>query len=198
MLRLHAEGASNREIAEAIGICHGSVGAWLDDAGLEGRGGYGSRAKRKRSTAPRQATVIADAAAAAAAIGNITRSAPPQDRGQAYEHMQGRLHQISKLADTLARGVPGGESPAATLAAVVRLERDLAEGLADLIPPEQIDPANDPANLEAAAEVRAKLQRLVEVAEDQFRCASCGNSPYPQRPAKIREPNEPEKKEPSQ
>ena len=46
-----------------------------------------------------------------------------------------------------------------------------------------VDPSNDPHSLQAAAEVRERLERLVEAAETQFRCCNCGQSPYAKQSA---------------
>jgi cysteine synthase len=75
-------------------------------------------------------------------------------------------------------GAKDGTSSMAEYKAAVEIARDLAARIVELTPRDPSDPSKDPANLEAAADVRARLTLLVEAQEKIFRCATCGGNPY--------------------
>jgi len=183
MRRLYAKGSSNREIGEVIGVSHATIKTWLAEDGLEGNGGHGARAKRKRVSKDTAEAAFAEAAAAgeeiARRVGLVTGEEAAHDAASAHEHQRERLQQVSRLADLLAQGVAAGEANPATLAAVMKLEQDAAERVVVLAPRTPQDPARDPHNIKAVDETRQKLARLVERHEQEFRCAHCGQSPYP-------------------
>jgi hypothetical protein len=175
MLKLHRAGASNREIAEALGVTHATIKAWLGDAGLEANGGHGPRLTRRRLRSRGTKAVSPEAAETKARLIMVANGTPPRDRSTAYEHKMARVAQISALADTVAHGVATGQSTPATLAAVMKLEQVSLRDLAALAPPPPPDPESD---IKAAEIVRRKFALLVDAAEREARCKHCGRNPF--------------------
>lgn len=172
---LHRQGGSTREIAEDVGVSHVTVGQWLAEMGLDPNGGHGERKARKRRSPGAAAGAIADATNA---LASFVDGRQLFDRATALQQLSKRLAQISTLASQLGAGVPSGEANASAFATVVKLERELAAGIVELEPPAPPDPDSDPTNLQAAADLRAKVGRLVETARSKARCVHCGANPF--------------------
>jgi transposase len=175
MLALHSEGASARELAEDLGVNHGTILAWLRDAGLEPNGGQGARKGRKR---------MGPDAAAAAMLEKQKRLAEMEIPHPSTDipSMLADLHQQLAEAHAFVRyhreATKNGTSSMGDYDRAMVIAERLASRIAELTPKGAVDPATDPSNLEAAAEVRHRLTMLVEAAERVFRCKACGNSPY--------------------
>jgi len=175
MLAMHRDGASSREIAEAIGLTHPTIAAWLQDAGLKPNGGAGARNGRRRKEPDGPAPELAEAAREIVEVG----SAPlPRDRATALAHVQARLRMASKLIEQQAAGLPTGASNPATLVKLGQWERELRSEIAELTPHAAPDPATDPTILEAAAEVRRQIESQVREAEENSTCIHCGKNPF--------------------
>jgi hypothetical protein len=175
MLDMHGRGASSREIGEALGMSHHTIGEWLRDAGLTPNGGHGTRKGRKRHEAEGPAAELADMAREVAAV----TSAPlPRNREEALAHVQARLAMAAKLIEQQARGLPTGSTNPATLVKLGQWERELRAEIAELTPRTNPDPEHDPANVEAAAAVRTEIESLAEAVERSLVCAHCGRNPF--------------------
>lgn len=185
MIAMHRDGASAREIADALGVDHRTVRTWLRDAGLEPNGGGGKRASRKRPEPDAATNAIADAHADLDALGS---GPPPRDRKGAVAHISRRLEQISLLADMLGKQAEDGNANPQQLATAVKLEVELASRIVELTPADVPDPDKDPTNLDAAATVRRRFEKLVVACEERERdtgkCRACGQA----LPLKPQEP----------
>lgn len=175
MLAMHRDGASAREIAEALGLNHGTIAGWLEDAGLVPNGGSGARKSRRR--------ILPDAAAAAAteahqALAKLSLVPSAEEVPDAVATL--RMHQACarEIRELEFERLKQGTTSVVSVDKAMSLEERIAVRIHELTPREPIDPEIDPTNLEAAAEVRSKLLRLVEAAERTFECGACGKTPY--------------------
>lgn len=175
MMALHREGKSAREIAEGLGISHGAVTQWLKDSGLVPNGGQGPRNGRARKEPNGAGQIIA---ATEQALAELKAGPLPTDRAGAVEYLRVRLGQVSALAQQFGALARSGSTGMADFVGAVKLEQSLAAQIAELSPREVHDPQTDPANVEAATDVRRRLEGLVEAAERNFKCACCGGDPY--------------------
>jgi hypothetical protein len=147
----------------------------LEDAGLEANGGQGDRKKRKRSPPD---------AAAAKLLDQQKRLAEMQipDPSRDLATMLGDLHEQLAEAYAFVRyhrdAVKAGTSNMGDYDKAMTIAERLATRIAELTPSAPVDPANDPSNVEAAAQLRRKFGRLIEKAEAGFICLSCGGDPY--------------------
>lgn len=174
MLELHAAGASARQIAEDVGLSDRAVRNWLADKGLEANG-RGGKPRVKPKPRPEPETLEAAQQAAAALI---EPTPVGSDRQSALQLVTARLSFVRSLIDRLAPAVQLDEYPASAWGQLVRLEGELATRVAELAPAEAPDPESDPANVDAAAMVRAKLARIVAAQEQDARCVHCGRAPF--------------------
>lgn len=187
MIAMHRDGASAREIADALGVDHRTVRTWLRDAGLEPNGGAGKRTSRKRPEPDAATSALADTASDLAEFGS---GPPPRDRAGALAHLGRRLSQISTLADMLGEQAKSGDANPQQLATAVKLESELASRIVELTPADVPDPDKDPTNLDAAATVRRRFEKLVVACEERERdtgkCRACGQvlPLKPQEPAR--------------
>lgn len=175
MCAMHAEGASSREIAEALGMNHGSIQKWLRDAGLEPNGGQGSRKKRKRMPPDAATKALLEAQRR---LAEVEIPAATTDIPSMLQALHVDLARARRLVHLHQLGNEKGTSTVQQLKAAMEIERDFAARIVELTPREAADPAKDPANLGAAKETRDKLLGLVEAQERLFVCASCGRNPY--------------------
>ena len=171
MLELYRGGGSAREIGEVLGVSHRTVTVWLREAGLEAHGGTGARKSRRRPELSQEAAAIVDAAAAAVGPSPRNQLEALEDARETHERVKRLLAKAIAIAET-------GTGKASDVALYVRLVNEQDIAIKALTPPEAVDPDVDPANLEAAARVRAKVEGLVATAEAAFRCSECGRSPY--------------------
>lgn len=169
---LHAKGCSDREIGEAVGVSHATVADWRVAIGLVANANPAGPRSRRRPPAPPTAVRV-DAAQAAEVLSEDLSALAPA------EQVSRRLATVRALVTRLEKPVERDEYPATSYAQLVALETRLTSSLAELTPAAPVDPETDPANEEMADGVRAKLARLVSVAESSFRCHRCGESPYP-------------------
>lgn len=187
IVELAASGKTDSEIARALG---GKVTR---------QGIRKHRLKRQPSLAtkstvapPRTATASPATKAQGATISHAsTISAAaniPPDVARALEPLPdlaglvdivSRLEMTRTLLDEMAPKLITGEVNASLWVQLGRFEADLAEKVMALTPTPPPDPEHDPVNATAAARVRAKLEVAIKSAEKDFRCASCGKSPYP-------------------
>ena len=165
MKAMHAKDGSAREIADALGVDHGTICRWLRDAGLKPRGGAGRREKR-----PRVPIAAATATASAEAL-----LALPRDDAEALaggvESKRKRLAQIQQSLDSATSGLKDGSFPMTVFSALSREEQKYLVDLAQLEPPKAMDPESDPTNLAEAELVERRLRVLIEDAEKNARKA---------------------------
>ena len=171
---LHAEGASDREIADIIGVHFSSVAEWRRSLGLPTVGVTGPRAGRQRIlTTPE----VRHAAAEAAERLVEAREVAPAGEGS-LEVLARRLASVQASLDRLGPAVERDEYPSSQFRSLGAYERELVAAIAELTPPTSPDPERDPTNVEAADLLRARLARLVSVAEASSRCSHCGQRPF--------------------
>lgn len=162
MTAMHAEGASAREMAESLGLNHGTILVWLRDLGLEPNGGQGSRRTRIRRNPDEAAAAAADAHRALARLSVVPPGAELGDSLSALRHHQTIAR---RLVEYHFKRANEGHTAVGDLDKAMNLEDRIATRIAELTPVAPADPETDPGNLEAAAEVRARFARLVESAE---------------------------------
>lgn len=177
MLRMHSQSASAREIAEAIGVSHAAIQTWLADAGLKPNGGQGSRKGRAR---PAPAGAEAALLGAQSALADLAVAPAPTDLPAVLARLRANFGLVSALVEHHVQGARAGTSSMAELDKAISIQNRYAVQIAELTPREAPDPASDPANVEAAAEVRRRLASLVEAAERVFKC-KCGRNPFGDR-----------------
>lgn len=175
VLKLHNARLSAREISEQTGVAKSTIVRWLAEAGLNANGGNGKRATRNRIAPDGVEAVLAEVTEAASEMAST--GMPPTDRAGAIAHLGRRLMQVAQLADVLGRPDAKMSNPA-QFAAAVRLEKDLASQIVELAPQEALDPDKQIDNVSAAADVRAKVGRLIEAAKQKARCCNCGGNPF--------------------
>jgi len=179
MLAMHRKGASAREIADELKLTHPTIAAWLKEAGLEPNGGTGARKGRRRE----EPDAVDDAAAAAQQKLNELAARPaPADMKGVLERLREDFGDVSALVEYHIAGAKNGTSTMAELDKAIAIQDRFAARLVELSPRDAPDPASDPANLEAAAEVRRKFAALVEAAERSAVCMHCGRHPFRDRP----------------
>lgn len=175
MLELHAEGASGRELAEAMGVSHTAIRKWLSEAGLEPNGGQGARKSRHREPPDAAAAKMLDKQKR---LAEMEIPHPSTD----IPSMLADLHQQLAEAHAFVRyhreATKNGTSNMGDYDKAMVIAERLATRIAELTPRGKVDPASDPGNLEAAREVRERLAMIVERQEQIFKCASCGCNPY--------------------
>ena len=175
MLEMHGKGASAREMADALGLNHGTILAWLEDAGLKPNGGQGSRKNRERTSPTGAAAALLEAQKR---IAEFTSGPPPTD----FEGVLGRYRKQFAIASGLVEFCfaesMAGRSTMVELDKATKVQEYYAIKIKELTPSAPKNPAEDPSNLEAAAEVRRRLSMLVEAAERVFKCKACGGDPY--------------------
>jgi len=175
MLELHAGGASAREIGEALKLNHHTIVKWLGDAGLEPNGGHGTRRDRRRPTPAGTAAALVDVQKA---LADLADAPAPTDHAGVLARLRKDFGLVSALVEFHIDGARKGTSSMAELDKAIAIQDRFASRLAELAPRDPPDPASDPANLEAAAEVRRRLAALVEAAERVFKCKACGRNPH--------------------
>ena len=151
MLELSKAGRSLREIGTEIGVSHDTVRRWLEELGVEvdTRKGLPSRPVQPR------------ALDAAEQLARPVEVDAPSDRAGAQEVVRSRLADVRRMIDDVRSSVLSGEMTPATFTGLVRLEGDLATRVAELAPPPETRPEDDPTNKRAADETRARLELLV-------------------------------------
>lgn len=175
MLELHAEGASARELAEALAVSHPTILDWLRDAGLEPNGGQGARKGRRRAPPD---------AAAAKMLEKQKRLAEMEipQASTDIPSMLADLHQQLAEAHAFVRyhreATKNGTSNMGDYDKAMVIAERLATRIAELTPRGKVDPASDPGNIEAARAVCERLEMIVERQEQIFKCAACGANPY--------------------
>jgi transposase-like protein len=174
MLELHARGASAREIAEEVGISHGSVIAWLKDAGLKPNGGHGTRTRRERITPQGAAAKLVDQQKR---LAELEIGAPSIDISTMLVGLHRDLSEARAFVRFHREGAKAGTSSMGDVDRAMVIAERLATKIRELTPAASLDPERDPANLAAAEETRRKFERLVESAEQAYRCKSCGRNP---------------------
>jgi hypothetical protein len=186
ILKMHRAGRSVRSIAAALakaGVVLGKtaiaerLGA-LRDQGMPVRG-----ARRRPAKADRNGVSVGDCDAAPVNPSDplLRHGGPPKDLGDlqwADAISPVRLSRVSALIDANEERFVSGELPIGVYSSLIRTERDLIDRVLAQVTPEPPDPQTDPTNVQAANEVRRKLEGLVEAAERNFKCAACGANPY--------------------
>jgi hypothetical protein len=175
MLDLHRQGGSAREIADALKVTHGTILIWLKQAGLKPNGGQGSREDRER---PQPTGTVAALAEAQQRLAELTSAPAPANFDEVLARMR---HDFGKLSGALEKSIEDLTKGAANLTDIergMRIQNEYAVRIRELTPREPEKPENDPANLEAAADVRRKLASLVARAEDALKCIACGAHPF--------------------
>lgn len=175
MFSLHSAGASAREIAEQIGISHRTVTIWLRDSGLRPNGGYGGRATRERVEPD-------DAAAALIAVqqslADLESGPRAEDMGDLQANVNESLALTASLLACETSELKAGRGDINKWAKLIQVQQALLTRAVELRPRDAVKPEDDVANIESAAETRAKLAALVESAERDFKCQCCGGDPY--------------------
>lgn len=175
MLELHAEGASARELAEAMGVSHTAIREWLREAGLEPNGGQGARKNRRRAPPDGAAKKMLEQQKRLTEmeIGHPSTDIPS---------MLADLHQQLAEAHSFVRyhreASKSGTSNMGDYDKAMVIAERLATRIAELTPRGKVDPASDPGNLDAAREVRERLSMIVERQEQIFKCQLCGGDPH--------------------
>ena len=172
---MHAAGASAREMAEELGLNHGTIAIWLRDMGLEPNGGQGSRSTRSRRPPDAAQAAAAEAHRALARLSVVPPSAELGDSLSALRHHQTIAR---RLVEYHFKRANEGHTAVGDLDKAMNLEDRIATRIAELTPAAPADPETDAGNVEAASEVRGRFARLVETAERGFRCKCCGGDPY--------------------
>ena len=175
MLAMHREGASAREIAEDLDVSHPTINAWLHEAGLEPNGGQGSRKGRQRVTPEGSAAAMAEAQRA---LAELASTPAPTDMGGVLGRLREDFGLVSALVEFHVQGARAGTSTMTELDKAIAIQDRFAARLVELTPREAPDPAKDPSNLEAAAEVRREIETAVEAMERQCTCTHCGRNPF--------------------
>jgi hypothetical protein len=175
MLELHAEGASARELADALDVSHPTILEWLSDAGLEANGGQGARKGRRRDLPNGAAAKMLEQQKK---LAEMQIPHPSTD----IPSMLADLHQQLAEAHAFVRyhreATKSGASNMGDYDKAMVIAERLATRIAELTPRGKVDPASDPGNLEAARAVRDRLEMIVERQEQIFKCAACGGVPY--------------------
>lgn len=174
MLALHAEGASTREIGEALKVSHITAAAWLKDAGLAPNGGYGARNGRHRV----KPGGTADLAGAQWTLAELAAVPAPTDLAGVLGKLRENYGLVSALVEFHVKGAKAGTSSMAELDKAISLQERFAVKIAELTPRETANPESDSANLEAASAVERKLMSLIEPARRSARCSHCGKNPF--------------------
>jgi hypothetical protein len=175
MVDMHREGGSAREIAEELGVAHGSIINWLRDAGLKPNGGHGGRKSRERVSPEGAAIDLADMQKR---LAEFMSRPPPKDFREVLEQYRREFAIAAGFVEYNFAEAMAGRSSMVELDKAQKVQDYYATRIRELTPTEAPDPATDPANVTAATETRRKLERLVESAEQTFRCKSCGGDPY--------------------
>lgn len=175
MIALHQTGASAREIADELECNHGTILSWLDDAGLRANGGQGSRKARSREALDGAEAVMAEEQKK---LAELTGAPAPSNFAGVLERLRDAFGLASGLVEFHMAAAREGKSTMVELEKATRLQDYYATRIRELTPREPENPANDPSNLEAAAEVRRKLAALVEKAEGAAVCRMCGHNPH--------------------
>jgi hypothetical protein len=175
MLEMHGNGASAREIGDALEMNHGTILRWLEDAGLKPNGGHGTRKDRERNSPTGAAAALADSQKR---IAEFTSEPAPTD----YEGVLARYRKQFAIAAGLVEfcfaEAMAGRSTMVELDKATKVQDHYAIKIRELTPTTPQNPADDPSNLEAAAELRRRLAMLVESAERMIKCKACGANPY--------------------
>jgi hypothetical protein len=175
MLELAAAGASAREIAEVLTVSHPTILEWLKDAGLEANGGQGARKKRKRSAPDGDAARLLDQQKR---LAEMEIPDPSKDLASMLADLHEQLAEAYAFVRYHREATKSGTSNMGDYDKAMVIAERLATRIVELTPSAPVDPANDPANVDAAADVRRKFARLVAKAEETFVCASCGGDPH--------------------
>ena len=176
MLALHREGASAREIAEELKVgSHATILAWLRDAGLKPNGGQGARNGRHRVEPD---SVSKKLLAAQQELAELAKGPPPKDFGEVMTRLLEQFHQVQALVKFHIAHAGQGDSTMAELQKAIQIQDTFATRIRELTPATPPDPSSDPSNGEAAAQVREKFALMVQAAEAEFRCKSCGGNPF--------------------
>lgn len=157
MIALHAEGASAREIAEELGLAHGTIQTWLRDAGLQPNGGNGSRAHRKRSPPDPKQVQLAE----------LEIPTPSTDIPSMLVGLHEELAEQRAMMRRIREATKDGAGNMIALDKAQLICERLATKIVQLTPQAPADPEQDPANVEAAQETRERFRMLVEAAERQ-------------------------------
>jgi transposase len=175
MIDLHRDGASAREIAEALKLTHGTILNWLEDAGLKPNGGQGARKGRERTTPTGAEAALAEAQQK---LAELTSGPAPANFGEVLERLRKDFGLFSGLVEYHIEGARLGRSTMDDLSKAIRMQREYSVWIREVTPREPEKPENDPSNLQAAAEVRRKLASLVARAEAGAKCLACGSNPF--------------------
>jgi transposase len=175
MLELQSGGASSREIAEALKVTHPTILEWLEDAGLKANGGQGSRTKRKRSPPDAAAAKMLEKQKA---LAEMEIPDPSKDLASMLADLHEQLAEAYAFVRYHREATKSGTSNMGDYDKAMIIAERLATRIAELTPSAPVDPANDPSNVDAAAQLRRKFGRLIEKAEADFVCQSCGGDPY--------------------
>lgn len=162
IVELHKEGASTREIGDALDIAHTTIAKWLKDMRLTPNGGHGGRKTRKRSK-PSDPTQTAAGIAA-------ELEADLETGFSGLDVLRQRLSVLRKAIKDAHPAFIRGELGSTQYEKLITLERVLARELAEAEAASKSkggsgSDGNDPFTREAAANVTAKLRALIEEAE---------------------------------
>jgi hypothetical protein len=175
MLKMHRGGSSAREIADELKLSHVTIIRWLRETGVEPNGGEGKRDGRERAKPAGAADVVADAQLK---LAELAATPPPPDMRGVLERMRKDFGMVSALVEYHVEGARSGTSSMSELDKAITIQDRFATRLVELTPQEAPDPATDPTNLDAAAEVRRKIAAAVDAAERSAVCVHCGRSPF--------------------
>jgi transposase-like protein len=175
MLAMHAKGASARELADELGVNHGTILAWLRDAGLEPNGGQGARKKRKRTLPDEAAQKLVEKQRR---LAELEIPEPTRDLASALAAAHAYYVEQLEWCRAFREDVRNGTKTMTDLSSAQLMAERFLTKIRELTPQDDVDPAKDTGNLGAARETREKLLGLVEAQERIFVCASCGGNPY--------------------
>lgn len=175
LLELHKQGASAREIADDLGLgSHMTALAWLRASGLEPNGGHGTRKARHRAGPNGVVGKLADAQLK---LAELAKGPAPRDLGEVLARLREDFALVSALVRFHVERAGQGQSTMAELEKAIRIQESFATKIRELTP-QETNPDHDPANMQAAGEVRTRLALLVDAAEREFKCRHCGANPY--------------------
>lgn len=171
---MQRDGASAREIADALQLSHKTILQWLEDTGQKPNGGGGPRKSRSRKETP------APLVDAASKFEELNLPAGPTENMSPLEHTRARLAQVTAMLEQLANRSNRGESTSSDFRQLANLERDLRSELAGYMPRDGAgsSEAEDEGTVADASEVVRKIRNTVDAARKAARCASCGKNPY--------------------
>lgn len=148
-----SQGKSSRDVAEALGVSHTTVQRW-------------------EAKVARAAPTLAQDEAEATAL--VDRPLPRAGDPEALLEARTRAAMVQRLLERLTPGVVDQTFPATSYVTLARYGDELARVIAELTPPAPKDPNEDPDVIDAERTLIARIERMIEAAEERRRSAGGG------------------------